>query len=241
MARLTWDRPSERTYYSGVDRGVLFVEGSSGVVWNGLVSVSEHGVSRSSWVIYYDGYVYHRYAKQDSYEATIEAYTYPDQLDTAIDKLGLAYRVFIDSTNYQLHLVYNATLTVPDISRPTLDASRTIETMQWDLSTVPISAPQMAPTAHLYFDTRYTPPEVIARVEELLYGTATTSSMLPSPKMLLDIVEEFAILRIIDHGDGTWTALGPDEAIQMLDSSTFQITWPSAIFLDSETYEISSL
>jgi hypothetical protein len=58
---------------------------------------------------------------------------------------------------------------------------------------------------------------------------------------VLEMFESGAILRIVDHGDGTWTATGPDEAIKMLSSTMFEITWPSAIYIDTETYKISSL
>src|SRR5699024_2977998 len=46
MPKLTWDQVGERLYETGVDRGVLYPQGSSGtygtgVAWNGLVSVTE--------------------------------------------------------------------------------------------------------------------------------------------------------------------------------------------------------
>jgi hypothetical protein len=44
--RLQWDQVGERIYETGVDHGVLYIpngvgEYDEGVVWNGLVSVSE--------------------------------------------------------------------------------------------------------------------------------------------------------------------------------------------------------
>jgi hypothetical protein len=47
MARLQWDQVGERVYETGVDHGVLYIPDTApasttqGVVWNGLVSVSE--------------------------------------------------------------------------------------------------------------------------------------------------------------------------------------------------------
>jgi hypothetical protein len=78
-------------------------------------------------------------------------------------------------------------------------------------------------------------------LEDVLYGTDDESPRLPSPEEVFEIFEENAILRIIDNGDGTWTAIGPDSAIEMLDSETFEITWPSAVYIDADTYTISSL
>jgi hypothetical protein len=64
---------------------------------------------------------------------------------------------------------------------------------------------------------------------------------LPTPEELLGIFERTALLQVVDNGDGTFTVTGPDEAIQMLDPTTFQIAWPSAVYLDAESYSLSSL
>lgn len=68
-----------------------------------------------------------------------------------------------------------------------------------------------------------------------------TPPRFPTLEELLDIFESGVILRITDHGDGTWTADGPDSAIQMLTESMFRITWPSAVYISADTYQISSL
>jgi hypothetical protein len=64
---------------------------------------------------------------------------------------------------------------------------------------------------------------------------------LPDPQEIFDIFEANSILRVVDNGDGTFTVTGPDDAITMLDDTTFEIDWPSVVVIDSNTYEISSL
>ena len=75
----------------------------------------------------------------------------------------------------------------------------------------------------------------------MIYESSETSARLPEPQEIFDLFEDASILKITDHGDGSWTAEGPDEAIQMLDATSFEITWPSAVYLSSGTYRISSL
>jgi hypothetical protein len=84
-------------------------------------------------------------------------------------------------------------------------------------------------------------PGALADLEALIYGDDDNDPVLPSPTEVLEIFESHTTLRITDNGDGSWTATGPDSAIVMLDATTFQITWPSAIFIDATSYKISSL
>lgn len=84
-------------------------------------------------------------------------------------------------------------------------------------------------------------PATVQAFEDVLYGTDSYSSRLPGPDEVLEIFEEHSILRVIDDGDGTYTVIGPDEAITMLDSTTYEINWPSAVWIDSDYYTLSSL
>lgn len=42
MPGLVWDRVGDRTYESGLDRGVLYLPDGSAVPWNGLTSIVEN-------------------------------------------------------------------------------------------------------------------------------------------------------------------------------------------------------
>ncbi len=63
---------------------------------------------------------------------------------------------------------------------------------------------------------------------------------LPSLADLATLVENWILIEIIDNGDGTWTATGPDDIVNFIDLTTFQITSSSASFLNSETYTIKT-
>lgn len=49
-----------------------------------------------------------------------------------------------------------------------------------------------------------------------------------------------ADITITDNGDGTWTASGLDERITLLNSYTFQLLDVDAVYLDADTYEVST-
>lgn len=111
----------------------------------------------------------------------------------------------------------------------------------WLLSTIPVPLPEGGATSHLIVDPGLAYPSAVSSLEDILYGTDTTEARLPTPSEVLDVFEINSILRVVDNGDGSFTVTGPDDAITMVDSTTFQITWPSAVFIDSITYTIHSL
>lgn len=61
---------------------------------------------------------------------------------------------------------------------------------------------------------------------------------LPSLLDLMQFVSEWVLIDIVDNGDGTWSATGPAEFVKLLDSTTFQIETPQAVYLDDDTYQI---
>ena len=149
----------------------------------------------------------------------------------------------IDPTNlgYKLHLVYNCLATPSSRGNNSLTSDTDISTFSWDLSTKPEAFPYDRPTSHIYIDSTKVIPAVLIAIENLLYGTTSIGARLPSISEVLSIFEVNAVLKITDHGDGTWTAEGPDEAIQQLDATTFQISWPSVTIIDTYSYTVRSL
>lgn len=243
MTRLAWDISGERTYEAGVDRGVLYPQVGPGVVWDGLVSVRESPKEQASSVRYIDGRKYHNSAVADSFEGTIEAFTYPEEFTG--DIFGLCYRTMAPTDEnpdgYRLHLVYNAVAEPSSRSYSSVRDSVDLEPFAWDFTTTPIKLEGLRPSAHFVVDGTKAHSWVLEAVENVVYGDPFNQPRLPTPGDLLEIFESGAILRVIDHGDGTWTAIGPDEAIQMINDHVFQITWPSALFIDEDTWTISSL
>lgn len=243
MSRVTWDQ-EDRIYEDGLDRGVLYLANGSVVPWSGLISVAENSSGGESRQYFAEGVRFLQVVSSEDYEGAIEAFTYPDELDDILDNqprasLNLSYRT-VSGSSFKLHLVYNALIVPAAKSYRSTDANSDPSTFSWNITTTPVEIPGLKPTAHLVIDVSLAYPELISALEDMLYGTPITTGSFPSVDTLLDLFDQYAYLQIIDHGDGTWTAIGPDEAIQMLDATSFEITWPSAVYLDSETYQIST-
>lgn len=231
MSGLTW---SERNYETGIDHGVLYPKNSPAEIWPGLISVNE-SVDSEVRVRYLDGVKIGSQQTRGEVSGVIEAFTYPDILDE-IQIFDMSYRTMTESA-YQLHLLYNVLL------QPTEHAyqQNEVDPFSWNFTTTAVEVPEVARSAHLIVESGISYSWTLAALEDVLYGSDSQNPSLPSPTEIYDIFEENSILRIIDHGDGSWTAIGPDEAIQMLDATSFEITWPSAVYISADTYSIHSL
>lgn len=69
------------------------------------------------------------------------------------------------------------------------------------------------------------------------FGTPPT---LPRLAELLDLVTNWVLIDIVDNGDGTWTATGPEDFITMVNATEFEIRTPTATYLDEDTYVITT-
>jgi len=239
MTRLSWGSSGERIYETGVDRGVLYPYGKGGVPWNGLISVKESSSDFNVSANYVDGRKFNQQHVPGSFAATIEAVTYPDEFEEQ-KPFGLCYRTSYGA-GYRLHLVYNALATPADKDYSSLDGDPNVTTFSWDISTRPARLEGSMPSAHLIIDTNLAYSWTVKAFEDLVYGTEENQARLPSPQEVLGLFDDNSILKITDHGDGTWTAEGPDNVVQMISDTEFQINWPSAVYIDTVTYKVSSL
>lgn len=258
MTKLIWGTVGERFYETGVDRGVLYLDGVSGVPWNGLISVSEAPSGGAATPYYLDGIKYANSSSMEEYAATLEAYAYPDEFGLCDGteymanglfitqqrrkSFGLAYRTRvgndIDSTDhgYKLHIVYNAQADPSAKSYTTTSDDPGAATFSWAISTRPIkfSDPSFGVKygSHLVLDSRVIYPWAMLAIENVLYGDAENEPRLPTPQEILTIFVENALLQILDNGDGTWTATGPDQAIVLVSTT-------EAFVLDSSAYPLA--
>lgn len=258
MTKLVWGDPGKRFYETGIDRGVFYPQGGVGIPWNGLIAVSEAPSGSDIRQNFYDGDKFRQQRLSESFAAKVTAYSYPrgfEEYDgytpighgTQNRKMfGLSYRTKVSNDldtdfSYLIHLIYNAVVSPANRNFSSLGSTINPITFEWDLQTIPEILPSGEFSAHLIVNPIVAYPWAVSALEDILYGTSTTTARLPSVNEVVSLFENASILRITDHGDGTWTADGPDEAIQMLTADLFEITWPSALYVDTDTYKISSL
>lgn len=242
ISRITWDPIAGRAYETGLDRGVFYPKDGPGLPWNGLTAVVENESNSDERTRYIDGVKTRTRRRPGEFEGRIEAFTYPETFHTKglLDKrprpFDLCYRVQTD-TSYRLHLVYNVRLGVDAHLYEQKDAVP----FAWDFTTVAVPFPGLTASAHFVIEADIAYSETLVALEDVLYGNEVYDAALPNPVGIFQIFEEHSILQIIDHGDGTWTAIGPDDVVQMLDATTFQIDWPSAVMINPYTYTVHSL
>lgn len=208
MTVIRWDQEGDKRYETGVDRGVLFLTGGQALPWNGLKQVTEK-TDREVKSYYLDGQKYLDRYVPGSYEANLEAYTYPDELDTLLGLsefapgvylhdqsaglFNLSYRTGIGDdldaeAGYRIHVIYNVLAVPSPVAMPSKSDTVTLTPFQWTLKGTPSQLFGARPTSHISFDTRMLDPDVLLVVESSLYGTAITDPYLPPLVNFLDLI-----------------------------------------------------
>jgi hypothetical protein len=261
MAVIKWDDISERTYQTGVDRGVLYPQDGPAVAWNGLVSIDES--SESDLKAYYlDGVKFLENLSPGEFQGRLKAITYPEEFDQIVGlaivapgfivteqpskSFNLSYRTLVGNPiegtdyGYKIHILYNL-LAEPDTrSFSTLSEALSPTEFSWTLTGTPLKINKFRPTVHVVIDSRTTPNDIMTLLETRLYGSDTQPASVPSVMEVGEYFGYLGALLIIDNGDGTWTAFDEsDTFITMLDDTTFQIDNADAV-IDGDSYTISS-
>jgi len=262
VSRLTWDALGNRNFETGVDRGVLYPTDQPGVAWQGLISVSENVAGGEAKGFYLDGEKFLNLATPEEFEATIRALYRPDEfaiLDGNAQpfpglsvtrqrrqSFGFSFRTILGNDaegidyGYKIHLVYNALAAPSAHAHITLNDSANPEEFNWDITATPPVVPGYKNTAHLIIDSTQTLPLVLSNIEDVLYGTETEAPRLLTPAEVLLYFDAGDGIVVTDNGDGTFTVFGFGDSVIMLDDTTFQITSPTAVFIDSDSYTVSS-
>lgn len=168
MAALTWDGTGTRFYETGVSHGVLYTKKNdgtynTGVAWNGLTNVSENPDGAEPTDLWADNIKYATIRSAETFSATIEAYTYPEEFNEcdgnkspenltgvyigqqARTPFALSYRTQIGSDNfaadsnegYKLHIIYDATASPSDKSYDSINDSPDAITFSWEITADP--------------------------------------------------------------------------------------------------------
>lgn len=210
MVTLTWDDAGKRQYEMGTDRGVLYpmtTDGKygTGVAWNGLTAVTESPEGAEPNDMYADNIKYASLRSAETFGATIEAYTFPDEFipcdggaavtdgvvfgQQSRSKFGFSYRTQIGNAvsqeaGYKLHLVYGATASPSEKSYETINDSPEGMTFSWEIDTDPVSVeghPELDPVASITINSTKVDATKLAALEKKLYGDATGKPTLPLP------------------------------------------------------------
>lgn len=219
MAELKWDQATKRFYETGVSKGVFYPytsegEYDNGEAWNGLTTVTESPSGAESNPIYADNIKYLDLRSAEDYNATIEAYTYPDGFAASDGKatvvpgvkisqqrrapFGFSYQTILGNDSelndygYTIHLVYGATASPSEKSRTTVNDSPEATAMSWEITTVPVPVTGFKPTAHLEInsaDFKTTEEKAALKaLEAVLYGSVAEEARLPLPDEVIEIL-----------------------------------------------------
>ena len=233
-----------------------------GVPWNGLTSVDESSTSEKSEV-YYDGRKISEIFTPGSFEGSLSAVTYPDEFveiegahrirrglvatDQMPKMFGLSYRTFIGddsgNENYKIHILWNLTAVPANKTYNSISDDPELVEFEWDLTAIPEEIPGMMPTAHLILDSRDFDPVLLEILENIIYGSPTNLPWLPSIQSLVELLNTWARVYIVDNGDGTWTATENEmmngRHIHVHPDGTFDISEVNASYIDEGEFEIS--
>lgn len=235
MAELKWDKVGERYFETGVDHGVLYLPDSSGeyttgVAWNGLVSVTESPSGAEANAQYADNIKYLNLMSAEEFGGTIEAFYSPREFDQCDGTarpfpgvlvgqqgrrtFGLSYRNLVGNdtlgTDFgeKIHLVYGAQASPSEKTRSTVNDSPEAVTFSWEFTTTAVEVPGLKPSSHIWFDSTEVDADGFAALKAALYGTAGADPRLPLPEEVFGFFE------------GTVTTVSPTKPTQVGDDVT---------------------
>lgn len=194
MTVLVWDQPASRRHESGISHGVFYPSVGSGVVWNGLQSVVEGFVGGEYSFYHLDGVKYLDTVAGKDFQLTVTAFSSPKEfLDYSgyrslvpgvrltkqpKPRFNFSYQSGIDD-GYKIHLVYNVLATLTDKTTSTIGRAIDPSTSTWMFDAVPVSVPGFKPSAHYTIDSTKADPDILALLENILYGTESTNAYFP--------------------------------------------------------------
>lgn len=214
MAKIIWDQTGEKTFETGVDQGVLYlnVDGTypNGVPWNGLTAVTESPSGAEATALYADNIKYLNLMSAEEFGATIEAYTYPEEFETcngvvevadgtyigqqARTTFGMCYRTLIGNDientrhGYKLHIIYGCVAAPSERAYSTVNDSPEAITFSWEVKTTPVPVTGNKPTATLVIDSTKCDSVKLKALEDALYGSESAEPHLPMPDEIIAIL-----------------------------------------------------
>ena len=216
MTKLAWDPVGSRLYETGVDRGVLYIPDVlgayvNGVAWNGLTTITETPSGASPTAQYADNIKYLNMISAETFDAQIDAFTYPDEFSqfdgiqtptgaTGIQvaqqsrkTFGLCYRTKLgndiagDDYAYKIHIIYGCTAAPSQKAYTTINDAPAAMPFSWAISTSPVAVNNLKPTALLTIDSSKVTAASLAALELILYGSVGVNPALPTPDAIVTL------------------------------------------------------
>ena len=211
MAALTWNASGEKFFETGIEKGVLYIDGLPPQIWPGLLSVSNSPEGGEVVASYFDGIKYQDTPSRQEFKATIRTFYVPyefnrclgvKQLDheglnvaqQSLEFFNLAYQTKIgndiDGINkgYKIHLIFNAIPTVSDSNFQSITNAINPNTISIDISTIQPYLLDKPVSSYRVIDSTKYGLETMTALEDILYGTDTTNPRFPTPLELLTIL-----------------------------------------------------
>lgn len=219
MAKLEWDKTGTHYFENGVDHGVLYpqtdgeasgVVYGDGVAWNGLTSVTQSPEGAEPSAVYADNIKYLSLLSVEEFNATIEAYTYPDEFAACDGSASLGEGVTIDQQarktfclsyrtkigndvnndlGYKIHIIYGCLAAPSERAYETVNDSPEAMTLSWEISTTPVVVTGFKPTSHLVIDSTKVKPAALKAIEDALYGGETEKAKVLMPDEVAALIK----------------------------------------------------
>src|ERR1044072_2221463 len=193
MTKIDWSIAGGHYFETGIDRGVLYVDGGVGVPWIGLIGFSQSQSGGESMERYLDGIKISNRTSPEDFEGTLEAYTYPVEFERCDGtyradnglritqqrrrSFHMVYRSKIGNEivgadrAYKIHIMYNLKAQPSDRGYRTLQDQTEPVTFSWKISSRGVPVTGYRPSAHYIVDSRDIPTELLSQLEDILYGT----------------------------------------------------------------------
>lgn len=95
-----------------------------------------------------------------------------------------------DALGYKIHVVYNALAHPADRNYQSRSENNNPLTLSWDIDAVAALASGINPTAHIVIDSRKYAAEIVAQIEDILYGDSDNEARLPMPSEIQTIIQQ---------------------------------------------------
>lgn len=215
---LIFDKVGERTFKTGVRRGVLSVlnvDGTYGpsTVFNGLTTVEISPTGGEENAQYADDIKYLSLTSAEEVAGTINCFMTPVEFNVCDGSLEAAPGVLVkqqvrrtfnltfserlgndtQGVDYGeiITLLYNCKASPSSLSANTINDSPEAATLAYPFTTTPIPMPgNMKPAARIEINSTLVEPGLFEAFKELLYGTASTEAKFPTPA---EVVEFFNV------------------------------------------------